>query len=305
MKEKKLLSMLLITLLVLSLAACAKNGGDPDNMSVEPASEKEAIEMYKTLMGEEQEILAENTELWQKVYMEADKGMAMVEDGKNYGEFLLDTIESISDEFTEDELTLLREKATRISEIEKKLTAIEEKYPETAQKALDGGMDMSTDAEAMKQFPSFEGSDLNGNKVKSSELFSKNAVTVVNFWFTTCNPCVGELSDLDALNQDLSKQGGEVIGINSFTLDGDKTAIDEAKAVLDKKGASYRNVYFNTDSEAGKLIETVYAFPTTYVVDRNGNIVGDPIVGAITEKSQSEALKKQIDKALKQDMKQQ
>ena len=274
-------------------------------MSAEPANEKEAIEMYKTLMGEEQEILAENTELWQKVYMEADKGMAMVEDGKNYGEFLLDTIESISDEFTEDELTLLREKATRISEIEKKLTAIEEKYPETAQKALDGGMDMSTDAEAMKQFPSFEGSDLNGNKVKSSELFSKNAVTVVNFWFTTCNPCVGELSDLDALNQDLSKQGGEVIGINSFTLDGDKTAIDEAKAVLDKKGASYRNIYFNTDSEAGKLIETVYAFPTTYVVDRNGNIVGDPIVGAITEKSQSEALKKQIDKALKQDMKQQ
>ena len=154
-------------------------------MSAEPASEKEAIEMCKTLMGEEQEILAENTELWQKVYMEADKGMAMVEDGKNYGEFLLDTIESISDEFTEDELTLLREKATRISEIEKKLTAIEEKYPETAQKALDGGMDMSTDAEAMKQFPSFEGSDLNGNKVKSSELFSKNAVTVVNFWFTT------------------------------------------------------------------------------------------------------------------------
>lgn len=305
MKEKKLLSMLLITLLVLSLAACAKNGGDPDSMSAEPANEKEAIEMYKTLMGEEQEILAENTELWQKVYMEADKGMAMVEDGKNYGEFLLDTIESISDEFTEDELTLLREKATRISEIEKKLTAIEEKYPETAQKALDGGMDMSTDAEAMKQFPSFEGSDLNGNKVKSSELFSKNAVTVVNFWFTTCNPCVGELSDLDALNQDLSKQGGEVIGINSFTLDGDKTAIDEAKAVLDKKGASYRNVYFNTDSEAGKLIETVYAFPTTYVVDRNGNIVGDPIVGAITEKSQSEALKKQIDKALKEDMKQQ
>ena len=305
MKEKKLLSMLLITLLVLSLAACAKNGGDPDNMSAEPASEKAAIEMYKTLMSEEQEILAENTELWQKVYMEADKGMAMVEDGKNYGEFLLDTIESISDEFTEDELALLREKATRISEIEKKLTAIEEKYPETAQKALDGGMDMSTDAEAMKQFPSFEGSDLNGNKVKSSELFSKNAVTVVNFWFTTCNPCVGELSDLDALNQDLSKQGGEVIGINSFTLDGDKTAIDEAKAVLDKKGASYRNVYFNTDSEAGKLIETVYAFPTTYVVDRNGNIVGDPIVGAITEKSQSEALKKQIDKALKQDMKQQ
>ena len=298
MKEKKLLSMLLITLLVLSLAACAKNGGDPDNMSAEPANEKEAIEMYKTLMGEEQEILAENTELWQKVYMEADKGMAMVEDGKNYGEFLLDTIESISDEFTEDELTLLREKATRISEIEKKLTAIEEKYPETAQKALDGGMDMSTDAEAMKQFPSFEGSDLNGNKVKSSELFSKNAVTVVNFWFTTCSPCVGELADLEALNKQLAAKGGAVIGINSFTLDGNRGAISDAKNILTKKGVTYKNVWFDSKSEAGKFTSGLYTFPTTYVVDKNGNIVGEPIVGAITGKKQSEALQRLINQAI-------
>ena len=290
--------MLLITLLVLSLAACAKNGGDPDNMSAEPANEKEAIEMYKTLMGEEQEILAENTELWQKVYMEADKGMAMVEDGKNYGEFLLDTIESISDEFTEDELTLLREKATRISEIEKKLTAIEEKYPETAQKALDGGMDMSTDAEAMKQFPSFEGSDLNGNKVKSSELFSKNAVTVVNFWFTTCKPCVGELGDLDALNNELAQKGGAVVGINAFTLDGDQDAILAAKEILSKKGASYKNIWFASDSDAGKFTSGLYAFPTTYVVDKNGAIIGQPIVGAITAAEQAEKLNALIEQAL-------
>ena len=329
----RLLALIMTVLLVLIMAACGEKdgnkmdnmnnkdnmgsmdnmGGDDSSMDNEPKNEDEATAMHKELMAQENAILSANTELWEKVFMAADKGMTMQEDGKNYGDFLLKTIEAAKNQFTADELKLLQGEAEKIRDIENKLTMLEEKYPNIIQKSVDGDINMPTDGSmsmvpddgSMQKFPAFEGKDLDGNDVKSDELFSGNAVTVVNFWFTTCNPCVGELSDLDALNQDLSKQGGEVIGINSFTLDGDKTAIDEAKAVLDKKGASYRNVYFNTDSEAGKLIEPVYAFPTTYVVDRNGNIVGDPIVGAITEKSQSEALKKQIDKALKQDMKQQ
>ena len=131
-----------------------------------------------------------------------------------------------------------------------------------------------------------------GNTVKSDELFSANAVTVVNFWFTTCNPCVGELSELDALNKELAKKGGALIGVNTFTLDGDEAAISEAKDVLAKKGATYQNVYFDSDGEAGKFTTNIFAYPTTYVVDRNGNIVGDPIVGAITEKKQAETLQK-------------
>ncbi len=71
----------------------------------------------------------------------------------------------------------------------------------------DGSMQKSDDG-SMQKFPSFEGKDLDGNTVKSDELFSANAVTVVNFWFTTCNPCVGELSELDALNKELAEKGG-------------------------------------------------------------------------------------------------
>lgn len=126
-------------------------------------------------------------------------------------------------------------------------------------------------------------------------------MTVVNFWFTTCGPCVGELGDLEKLNKELGEKGGELIGINSFTLDGDKKAISEAKEVLDKNGASYRNVYFDSDSDAGKFTAGIYAYPTTYVVDRNGNLVGDPIVGAISNKNQMEELQKQIDTALATD----
>ena len=308
-----LLALLLIALMMLSLAACGAKGADKTGgMDGEPKNAEEAAAMHKELMEQENAIFAENMELWEKVFMAADKGMTLQEDGKNYGEFLLDTIEGAKDQFTEDELKLLKEGAEKIREIETKLAMIEEKYPEAAQESLDSSMSMPAGSDMTnppddgsmqntQKFPSFEGKDLDGNTVKSDELFSENAVTVVNFWFTTCNPCVGELADLDALNKDLAQKGGTLIGVNTFTLDGDKAAISEAKDVLEKKGATYRNVYFDSDGEAGKFTANIFAYPTTYVVDRNGNIVGEPIVGAVTETKQAEMLQKLIDQAIADD----
>ena len=307
----RLLALLLIALIALSLAACGATGGDKtDGTSSEPKNAEEAVAMYNDLMAQENDILSENTALWEKVFMAADKGMTLQEDGKNYGDFLLSTIESAKDQFTADEMNLLQGEAEKIRDIENQLTLIEEKYPEAAQQSTDdamsvpAGSDMTTplDDGSMQKFPAFEGKDLDGNPVKSDELFSANAVTVVNFWFTTCNPCVGELSDLDALNKELAEKGGSLIGVNTFTLDGDETAISEAKDVLAKKGATYQNVYFPSDGEAGKFTANIFAYPTTYVVDRSGNIVGEPIVGAITEKKQAETLQKLIDQALAADM---
>ena len=308
MKTKKLTALLLAALLVFSLSACGEKGGDKTDG--EPKSIEEATAMYDELMARENKILSENTELWEKVFMAADKGMTLQEDGKNYGDFLLDTIESAKDQFTADELKLLTEGAEEIRELESKLTALEEKYPEAAQKSLDGdmsmpagsGMSVPADEGSMQKFPAFEGKDLDGNDVSSDELFSGSAVTVVNFWFTTCNPCVGELSELDALSSELAEKGGTLIGVNSFTLGGDETAIAEAKEVLEKKGATYRNVYFAPDSEAGNFTANIFAYPTTYVVDRSGNIVGEPIVGAITAKEQMETLRSLIEQTLAADM---
>ncbi len=314
----RLLALLLLALMMLSLTACGtKNGDKTSGMSSEPKNAEEAVAMHKDLMEQENTILSENKSLWEKVFMAADKGMTMQEDGKNYGDFLLSTIESAKDQFTEDELKLLKEGAEKIRDIETQLTMIEEKYPEAAQESTDGAMSVpagndtttppddgsmqKSDDGSMQKFPTFEGKDLDGNTVKSDELFSANAVTVVNFWFTTCNPCVGELSELDALNKELAEKGGALIGVNTFTLDGDEAAISEAKDVLAKKNATYQNVYFNSDGEAGKFTTNIFAYPTTYVVDRNGNIVGEPIVGAITEKNQAEKLQKLIDQALAAD----
>ena len=294
MKMKKLTALLLATLMVLSLAACGAKGDSKTENSGDTAQTEEAAATHKSLMDRENEILSENTELWEKVFLAADKGMTMQEDGKNYGDFLLDTIESAKDQFSDEEYALLKKSAQEISEIENKLTELEKQHPEILNEETDANGDV-------QKFPSFEGKDLDGNEVKSDELFSANAVTVVNFWFTTCSPCVGELGDLDALNKELADKGGALIGVNAFTLDGDETAIAEAKEVLAKKGAAYQNVYFDSSSPAGAFTANIFAFPTTYVVDRNGNIVGEPIVGAITEKNQAETLQSLIDQAIAAD----
>ena len=338
MHTKKLMTLLLAVVLVLSLAACGAKGGDHmDGMDNEPKNAEEAAAMHKELTAQEAAILAENTALWEKVFMAADKGKIMMEDGKNYGDFLLETINAAKDQFSADELKLLQSEAEKIRDIGNKLAALEEKYPEIVQKSLDSDMNMpadkdmdtmpdggskdnktdggntgnktdsgstgkTTDDSSLPKFPAFEGKDLDGNTVKSSDLFSGNAATVVNFWFTTCGPCVGELGDLDALNKELSGKGGALIGINAFTLDGNEATISDAKDVLTQSGATYQNVYFDSGSEAGKFVESIYAYPTTYVVNRSGRIVGDPIVGAITSKAQADALQAQIDKALAADM---
>lgn len=365
---KSLIALLLAALMMVSAAACGMNNDSKDGnkgkkteaqssmTDGEPKSPEEAAAMYKKLMEEEKAILDENPALWEKVFMAADKGMVLIEDGKNYGEFLLDTIESAKDQFTADELKLLKADAEKIRAIEMKLTKLVNKYPELSDKDGNGGANMpeesavpsdkpssgnkggsgNTDkpssgnkggsgstgstgntgkpssgntgntgntgstptASPRQKFPSFSGKDLNGNSVTSGSLFSGNSVTVVNFWFTTCGPCVGELGELDALNKKLAQKGGAVVGINAFTLDGDEAAIADAKAVLAKKGATYKNIYFDAGSAAGKFTNGIYAFPTTYVIDRNGGIVGEPIVGAITSKAQMDALQKLIDTAL-------
>lgn len=318
MNAKKILALILCAMMLLSLAACgakdndkqADMSGDSSAMTGEPKTAEEALALHKELLERENALLSENAELWEKVFMAADKGMTMQEDGKNYGDFLLDTVEAAKEQFTDKEYAWLKESAAEISNIENKLTELEEKYPEIMQKSMDGDMSMPAGSDtstppddgSMQKFPAFEGKDLDDNTVKSDELFSGNTVTVVNFWFTTCNPCVGELAELDVLNKELAEKGGSLIGVNTFTLDGDEAAISEAKDVLAKKGATYQNVYFDSDGEAGKFTTNIFAYPTTYVVDRSGNIVGEPIVGAITEKKQAETLQKLIEQALAADV---
>ncbi len=128
MNVKKILALLLGAMMLLALAACgakdndkqADMSGDGSAMTGEPKTAEEALALHKELLERENAILSENAELWEKVFMSADKGMTMQEDGKNYGDFLLDTIEAAKDQFTDKEYEWLKESATEISDIENK-----------------------------------------------------------------------------------------------------------------------------------------------------------------------------------------
>ena len=301
-------------------------------MTEEPADAHAAAELYQALMAQENEILAEDSALWEKVFLSIDKDQQKLDEGADYGDYLLKAIDGAKEQFTADELARLNTAGEKIKKIEGKLSALEEKYPDCATQPDDSasagaagesvsagsagmtgdtgvsgmtggsantaGGDAGTAGDSADAFPSFEGQDLDGNPVDSATLFSNNAVTVVNFWFTTCKPCVGELPDLEALHQELAKKGGTVIGINAFTLDGSTKDTNEAKSVLEQQGVTYPNIWFASNSDAGLFTAGLYAFPTTYVVDRNGRIVGDPIVGGISSDAQMKKLNALIDQAL-------
>ena len=99
----------------------------------------------------------------------------------------------------------------------------------------------------------------------------------------------------------IEEMGGEVVGINTETFDGNKTAIKEAKTILENQGAKYRNLSIDSSSDAGKYASDIMAFPTTILVDRNGNIVGDPMLGGIDNQDNYDTLMKQIQSVIDAD----
>lgn len=130
MNAKKIITLLLALVLAAGTVACgAKQAEGNEDTDKEPQTAEEAAALYDELMAQENAIQAENTELWEKLFLSADKGMATTENGKNYGEFLLSTIEAAKEQFTDEEYELLKEKATEIKNIEDRLAALEEKFP--------------------------------------------------------------------------------------------------------------------------------------------------------------------------------
>lgn len=284
---KRIAAILTSMVLVFSLAACgSQQAGTAAGSEAASAAQTKTEEQ---LLAEENDILGANDELWEKVFASMDKNVTQTTLNNNYGDFLMSAVDNAKDQFTEDEYASLKADADKIREIENQIAALPQE--ETASQSA---------AENSSTFPQFEGKDLDGNSVDSS-LFANNAFTVVNFWFSGCKPCVAELGELNALNETLKKQGGAVVGINVDTLDGNADAISTAKNLLESKGASYQNIYFPSDSAAGDFAGDIMAFPTTYVIDRSGAIVGEAMLGGIDNEDNMAALQKLIDQALAND----
>mgnify|MGYP000891642847 FL=1 len=287
-------AMIGIACLALTLTACGnqKPAEAPTQAPTsvqETATEAQSQKTVQDYLDEENAILAQDKELWEKVFASMSKNVSDDTLSSNYGDVLLAAVEGIKDELSDEEYQTLKGHAQKIHDLEEEISALptEEAAPSQA-------------AAGENAFPQFEGKDLDGNPVDSS-LFANNAFTVINFWFSGCKPCVGEMKELEELSKTIREQGGELIGVNTETLDGNADAIATAKKILESKGVTYRNIYFDSSSEAAKFALNIMAFPTTYVFDRNGNVVGEPLLGGIDNPSNLERLQQTIADAIAAD----
>lgn len=281
----------LVACMVFSLSGCgtATNSASQTTSSESSSEAEISGKSEQDLLEEENNILEKNKDLWEKVFSSMDKNITDDMLNSNYGDVLIAAIENAKDQFSDKEYEMLMSDAEQIRKIEDEMAAL----------PIDSDNE-STNTATGSSFPQFEGNDLDENKVDSS-IFAENAVTVVNFWFNDCKPCVEELSEMNALNDRIKEQGGEVIGVNVGTLDGNEENIATAKQILETKGAKYRNIYFDSNSDAGKFALGVTAFPTTYVIDRNGNIVGEALLGGIDNDDNLNTLQNTIDEVLAKD----
>ena len=299
MKTQKTILTISTLCLALLLTACSgkKNSETENTQNTTAAPDMEQSQdasgvTLDDLYQQENQIFADHADAWNKAFGMVNKSTA--DPSGNYADFLSDTVESNKDSFTEDEYKTLTDDIETIRKIEEQIAEMENKNmsSDTSEQTNDSGEE--------SPFKNFSGTDFDGNSVDES-LFSGNAVTVVNFWFTGCKPCVAELSKLNELNDTLREMGGEVIGINTETFDGNEAAIKDAAAILESQGAAYRNLSIDSDSDAGKYAADIMAFPTTILVDRNGNIVGEPLLGGIDNQDNYDALMKQIQSVIDAD----
>ena len=271
------------------------NTKQESSSTTETGSTDELNKKLDDLYQQENQLFADHKDAWDKVFGLMNKNTDGDAMNENYADFLASTVESNKDSFSEEEYETLSKDIETIRGIEEEIAKLEKES--AASESSDNASSKSDESTGV--FKGFKGKDLDGNDVDDS-LFAKNKVTVVNFWFSGCKPCVGELSKLNELNETLKEMGGEVVGINTDTLDNNEAGIKEAKEILKAQGASYKNLTFDSNSTVGKYAGNIMAFPTTVLVDKDGNIIGEPFMGGIDDQSNYDQLMKQIQSVLDQ-----
>ena len=261
MKLKKVIAASLAISVLFAFTGCGNsssttNTKQESSSTTETGSTDELNKKLDDLYQQENQLFADHKDAWDKVFGLMNKNTDGDAMNENYADFLASTVESNKDSFSEEEYETLSKDIETIRGIEEEIAKLEKES--AASESSDNASSKSDESTGV--FKGFKGKDLDGNDVDDS-LFAKNKVTVVNFWFSGCKPCVGELSKLNELNEKLKEMGGEVVGINTDTLDNNEAGIKEAKEILKAQGASYKNLTFDSNSTVGKIRRKHHGIP--------------------------------------------
>lgn len=136
----------------------------------------------------------------------------------------------------------------------------------------------SEQLEISKGFGEFSSTDLKGNNV-TQDIFQEAEVTMLNVWATYCSPCLREMPDLAELNGEYDQGEFQILGIVSDVSFANQESMETAMAIIEETGADYPHLVISEDLLKGPL-SGVQVVPTTFFLDKEGNIIGEAYSGA-------------------------
>lgn len=144
-------------------------------------------------------------------------------------------------------------------------------------------------------FPEFSELDTQGNTV-TNDIFADYDATIINFWNNGCGTCIEEMPELEAYYQDFKEQNINLIGVASDSGESSEQ-LKTAQDILEEKGVTYVNLSPDPENTLYQdFISQLAGYPTTYVIDSEGNIVGAPIIGNV--KAQEDTLNARLEQAM-------
>ncbi len=145
-----------------------------------------------------------------------------------------------------------------------------------ASSAKEGSTSSAGTEEGTEKFPAFETTDTKGNKV-TEKIFADKDITMVNVWGTFCGPCINEMPELQKIYESLP-ENANLIGVIADVPEGMKDGVDNANYIEKQTGVKYTNLTLS--DSLGSFARRFYAVPSTIFVDKNGNIIGELVMGA-------------------------
>ena len=181
--------------------------------------------------------------------------------------------------------------------------ADEKEMPEADDKEAKDDKDMTmeeTDPTKMadkKMLPNFTAKDQDGNPY-SNEDIAKNDATVINLWFTGCSACIEEMDEVNDLADELKKEDGVDFVSMCTDVNYDESTKEAYERIIKDKKPTYKALAVDYEGDMKEYLEGIFVYPTTIVVDKNGNIIGDPIEGTLVSEDQQAKLKENIKMAI-------
>ena len=155
-------------------------------------------------------------------------------------------------------------------------SSADSKTSSAASSAKEGSTASAGTEEGTEKFPAFETTDTKGNKV-TEKIFADKDITMVNVWGTFCGPCINEMPELQKIYESLP-ENANLIGVIADVPEGMKDGVDNANYIEKQTGVKYTNLTLS--DSLGSFARRFYAVPSTIFVDKNGNIIGELVMGA-------------------------